>query len=128
MKSNTAQKSIEKILITGAAGFIGSHVTDFFCKKKMNIYCLIKESSNLQFIKDLPINIIYGDITESDRLESIFKKLDMRGCKLMLSNSYNEYIKKLYQDYKIITLDARRVINCNAAKRGKINVLLILNY
>ena len=62
------------------------------------------------------------------KLFHVFKKLDESGCKLMLSNSYNEYIKSLYKDYNIITLDARRVINCKAAKRGNINVLLILNY
>jgi len=62
------------------------------------------------------------------KLFNVFKKLNELGCKLMLSNSYNEYIKDLYQNYKIITLDARRAINCNAAKRGNIKVLLILNY
>ncbi len=62
------------------------------------------------------------------KLFDVFEKLDKRGCKLMLSNSYNEYIQNLYKDYKIITLGARRVINCNAEKRGNINVLLILNY
>ncbi|MFX1499786.1 MAG: DNA adenine methylase [Promethearchaeota archaeon] len=62
------------------------------------------------------------------KLFEVFKKLDKQGCKLMLSNSYNEYIKTLYKDYKIITIDARRDINCNAEKRGNINVLLILNY
>jgi len=62
------------------------------------------------------------------KLFNVFKKLDERDCKLMLSNSYSEYIKNLYKDYNIITLDARRAINCNAEKRGKINVLLILNY
>lgn len=62
------------------------------------------------------------------KLYEIFKKLDKRGCKLMLSNSYNEYIQNLYKNFKIITLGARRVINCNAKKRGNIKVLLILNY
>lgn len=62
------------------------------------------------------------------KLFEIFKKLDKLGCKLMLSNSYNEYIQNLYKDYKIITLGARRAINCNAERRGNINVLLILNY
>jgi len=62
------------------------------------------------------------------KLFKVFKKLDELGGKLMLSNSYNVYIKNLYQNYKTITLDARRVINCNAAKRGKIKELLILNY
>ncbi len=62
------------------------------------------------------------------KLFDVFKKLDKRGCKLILSNSYNEYIQDLYKEYKIITLGARRAINCNAEKRGNIKVLLISNY
>ena len=62
------------------------------------------------------------------KLFYVFKKLDERDCKLMLSNSYNDYIKNLYNEYKIIKLNARRAINSNAAKRGNINELLILNY
>ncbi|MFW9895267.1 MAG: DNA adenine methylase [Candidatus Thorarchaeota archaeon] len=62
------------------------------------------------------------------KLFEVFKILDDRGCKLMLSNSDNEYIQNLYKDFKIIILGARRAINCNAERRGNINVLLILNY
>jgi len=62
------------------------------------------------------------------KLSDVFRKLDSRGCKLMLSNSYSEYIQNLYNDYRIITLGARRAINCSANKRGNIKVLLILNY
>jgi len=62
------------------------------------------------------------------KLFNVFKQLDKQGCRLMLSNSYNEYIQNLYKDYKIITLGARRAINCNAEKRGNISVLLIINY
>lgn len=61
------------------------------------------------------------------KLFDVFQKLDDRGCKLMLSNSDNDFIRNLYSDYKIITLKAKRVINCNAEKRGNINSLMILN-
>ncbi|MHA1376247.1 MAG: DNA adenine methylase [Promethearchaeota archaeon] len=61
------------------------------------------------------------------KLFEVFQKLDERGCKLMLSNSANNFIRNLYSDYEIITLKARRVINCNAEKRGNIDSLLILN-
>ena len=66
----------EKVLITGAAGFIGSHVTEFFCEKGVKVYCLVKKSSNLQFIKHLPIRIIYGDITDPECLHSALKSMD----------------------------------------------------
>lgn len=60
-------------------------------------------------------------------LYEIFKMLDDRGCKLLLSNSYSDFILDLYQDYEIIILKARRSINSNAKKRGLIKEVLIKN-
>ena len=60
-------------------------------------------------------------------LYNVFKELDERGCKLVLSNSYSEYILDLYKDYKIITLKAKRAINSDATKRGFIKEVVVLN-
>jgi DNA adenine methylase len=85
-------------------------------------YPISKTSSFTSYTKEN-----FGEDSQK-KLLHIFKKLDEIDCNLMLSNSYNEYINDLYKDYKIITLDARRAINSNAAKRGNIKVLLITNY
>ena len=64
---------------------------------------------------------------EQIKLSEVFRILDQRGCYLMLSNSYNKFILDLYEDYKIITLKAKRAINSDASKRGEIREVLILN-
>ncbi len=61
------------------------------------------------------------------KLFEVFKELDRRGCNLMLSNSYSEFVLDLYKDFKIVTLRAKRNINSNSQKRGLINEVLILN-
>jgi len=61
------------------------------------------------------------------KLRDVFKTLDDRGCKVMLSNSYNEFILDLYNDFKIVVLNAKRAINSNASKRGKIKEILVMN-
>ncbi len=61
------------------------------------------------------------------KLFEVFKELNRRGCIIMLSNSYSEFILDLYQDFKINTLKAKRNINSNSQKRGLINEVLILN-
>jgi len=61
------------------------------------------------------------------KLFEVFMELNERGCNLMLSNSYSEFILDLYKDFKIITLKAKRNINSNSQKRGLINEVLILN-
>lgn len=59
-----------------------------------------------------------------------YKKLDKRGCKIMLSNSDTPFIRDLYKNkkFKIHVVSAKRAINCKASGRGAINELVILNY
>ncbi len=66
-------------------------------------------------------------IESQRKLFSVFKSLDNRGCKLLLSNSYNDFILDLFNDYQIILLNAKRAINSNATKRGIIKEVLVLN-
>lgn len=61
------------------------------------------------------------------QLFSAFKALDEIGCKVMLSNSYCDFIIDLYKDYNIKTLFAKRAINSDASKRGEIEEVLISN-
>lgn len=65
---------------------------------------------------------------EQEKLAELFKELDKKGCKVMLSNSDTEFIKKLYEGYKINFVKATRMINCDATKRGEINEVVITNY
>lgn len=65
---------------------------------------------------------------EQERLAEIFKELDKRGCKVMLSNSDSKFIKNLYKDYNIHFVKATRMINCDATKRGQISEVVITNY
>jgi DNA adenine methylase len=67
------------------------------------------------------------DKASQKKLFEVFKELDKRGCYVMLSNSYSEFILDLYKDYQIIILKAKRNINSNSLKRGLINEVLILN-
>ncbi|MBN2150912.1 MAG: DNA adenine methylase [Candidatus Lokiarchaeota archaeon] len=67
------------------------------------------------------------DVTAQKALFSVFQELDDRGCKVMLSNSYCDFILDLYKGYRIETIMAIRAINCVGAKRGKIKEVLVLN-
>lgn len=71
-----------KILITGGAGFIGSHVTRLFVKKypSYNIYNLdaLTYAGNLENLKDIEINknyhFIKGDINDATFINQLFQK------------------------------------------------------
>ncbi|MDH3202284.1 MAG: DNA adenine methylase [Myxococcales bacterium] len=65
---------------------------------------------------------------DQTRLRDVYRALDRRGCKLMLSNSDVPVIRKLYLDFRIDTVAAPRAINCNAKKRGNVIELVVRNY
>lgn len=65
---------------------------------------------------------------EQIRLQKVFASLDKRGCFVMLSNSYTDFIRNLYKGYRQIVVMAGRAISCKGEGRGKIKELVILNY
>lgn len=65
---------------------------------------------------------------EQKRLADVFRELDKRGCKVMLSNSDTGFIKSLYEGFNINIVKANRMINSDATKRGPINEVVITNY
>lgn len=65
---------------------------------------------------------------DQERLARFVNELDKRGCYVMVSNSDNESIEKLYPQFKIARVTATRAINCKGNRRGRVNELLITNY
>ncbi len=71
-----------------------------------------------------------GSFNEADqrRLAEVFRKLDERGCLVMVSNSDTEFIRREYAGYGIQVVKARRAINCRGDRRGPVRELVIRNY
>ncbi len=74
------------------------------------------------------------DDKEQVRLSQFIDEINQSGAKIVLSNSdpknVNEndnFFDDLYKNYQINRVEATRMINSNAEKRGKINELLIHN-
>ncbi len=65
---------------------------------------------------------------EQRRLATVFKDLDERGIYVMLSNHNTILVKELYKDYHIYVIEAKRNINSNGKKRGKVEEVIITNF
>ena len=65
---------------------------------------------------------------EQRRLASVFKELDKRGCYVMLSNHNTLLVNELYKGYHFHIIEAKRNINANGKKRGKVEEVIITNY
>jgi nucleoside-diphosphate-sugar epimerase len=65
-----------KALITGATGFIGSHLTEKLIHTGFDVYCLVRDSSNLRNIEQVNVRKIVGDCTDIGSLYDAVKDAD----------------------------------------------------
>lgn len=68
------------------------------------------------------------DNDEQFRLSTLVEDLNKRGCKFLLSNAYTKRTSFLYRGFAADHVDVPRPINSNAAKRGKVQEILVRNY
>ncbi len=70
-------ESKEKIVITGANGLAGSHISEYFSAKGLKPYCMVRDESKADFLKTLDVQIIYGDINKTEELIKCFEGADI---------------------------------------------------
>jgi DNA adenine methylase len=69
-----------------------------------------------------------GGFNEPDQLQLVdtFEDLDHRGVYVMETNSDTNWVRDHYPTFRQDRVQARRSINCKAAKRGKVDELIIV--
>lgn len=65
-----------KVLITGSNGFIGSHLVEQLLKHGYRLYCLVRPTSDLRWIRHLPVELVFGSITDFDSLLAAVNDVD----------------------------------------------------
>ena len=86
-----------KTLITGAAGFVGSAVLRELLKKGHKVKALVRQSSVLDNLKNLDVDIVYGDLKDRDSLKKCLKD-----CKYLfhVAADYRLWIPKPEEIYQ----------------------------
>ncbi|MGZ4953363.1 MAG: NAD-dependent epimerase/dehydratase family protein [Halobacteriota archaeon] len=60
-----------KVLVTGAAGFIGSHVVDALVERGNNVRALVRPGGDMSYLRTLrDVEIVRGDLTDTGSLKS----------------------------------------------------------
>lgn len=62
------------------------------------------------------------------RLRDVFRELDRRGCRLMLSNSDTPFVRDLYRGFTVDVVAAPRAINSDRRGRGLVSEVVVRNY
>ncbi len=80
--------AMSKVLVTGAAGFIGSHVIRALLERGDEVTGLVRKTSSLDRLKSLGIELAYGDVTDRASLAAAVPRRQtvyhLAGCTLAL--------------------------------------------
>jgi nucleoside-diphosphate-sugar epimerase len=58
----------ETVFVTGATGLIGSHVAEYLSEQGYRVICGVRKNSKTDFLKTLPVELRWVDVTDYDSL------------------------------------------------------------
>ncbi|MDP3276278.1 MAG: NAD(P)-dependent oxidoreductase [Deltaproteobacteria bacterium] len=65
-----------KVLVTGASGFLGSHVAEKLVARGDSVRCLVRRSSKIELLEKLGVELAYGAIDQADSLPNAVRDVD----------------------------------------------------
>lgn len=106
-----------KILVTGAAGFIGSHLVDLLLAEKEKVSrlrLLIRGTDSLENLPSKNFDIVRGDIADRD-----FVKMAMNGVEVVYHLAAKIDFDGTWSEYKETNVDGTANL-LDACKKGKV--------
>jgi len=88
-----------KVFVTGATGFVGSHIAQLLCTQGADLRLLVRSNSRMENIADLKADRVVGDLRDPDSL-----KKAMAGC---------EFVFHVAADYRLWVRDPEEMYQCN---------------
>jgi len=64
---------MSKVVVTGANGFIGSHLVPLLIQKGYDVHCLVRYSSDISSLRGLNVSLHIGDTRQIETLAEPFK-------------------------------------------------------
>ena len=66
----------QRVLITGASGFVGSHVADVMSEAGWKVRCLVRPTSSRRWLEHLPVEYALGDVSSEAGLDAACEGCD----------------------------------------------------
>ena len=56
----------EKVLITGASGFLGFHLINAAIENNLDVYAAVRGNSNIKHLQELPIKFVQLNFSDTE--------------------------------------------------------------
>lgn len=98
-----------KIFLTGATGFIGTHMAKGLASRGHGLVCLVRRSSNIRELENIGAELVLGDVRDRRSLRP-----GMSGCDALVHlaaiTSFWEHDREIYS--RVNTEGTRNVMEC----------------
>ena len=70
-------KGMTEALVTGANGFVGSHICEALIDAGFSVRALVRKTSDLTNLKGIPLSLVYGDLVDPASLREAVAGVDV---------------------------------------------------
>lgn len=107
-----------RALITGATGFLGSHIADRLVARGDEVCALVRPSSDTSFLQQLGVEMVTGDITDPSSLARAMTGTDVIYHTAAMVTDWGPW-----RDFQRVTLDGTRNVFQAASDAGVPRIL-----
>ena len=81
-------------LVTGGSGFIGSHVVDNLISKGFDVRCIVRKTSNLQWLQNKSVTLLETSLSDKEGLKRAVEGVDyiFHIAGLTFARNYKEFL------------------------------------
>src|SRR3954471_5548124 len=109
----------ERVLVTGATGFVGSHLAEAFVEAGYEIRCGLRASSDPRWISNLAVELVPLDLTRPEDLPRSVDGVDV------IVHAAGMVKARRPSDYQKINAEGTRMLAAAAARAGVRRFILI---
>lgn len=95
-----------KVFVTGATGFLGSHVAEQLEKAGHQVRALARKTSNTRFLRELGVEIVEGSMSDDDALRRAVESVDA-----VVHAAGVVKVRQLHEFHEVNTQGTRRLLD-----------------
>ncbi len=109
-------------LVTGASGFIGSHLVELLLARGHTVRCLVRRTSDLRWLQGFPVEFHYGDVFNPEILRAAVADVDYVYHSAGLTKA-----KKKEEYYRANTLGTKNLLDAALTTGGSLTRFVLVS-